>query len=841
VINKNNITISSLLNKENVTKDGVIYWWIWSGKINEEKIKCDIDYFNYLGIKQVLIAAGYGVEPMYLSDQWFEMVKLAVELAYKNSIKIWIADEGTYPSGFAGGKFTTTYPKHRMKAIVIDRKFDFDQSILHMDLSDDIVGILLENSETNEAISYVNENKKLEIPLKEGKWKVSIIKEVYLTSPTRYVHHPKGAKDTTYSLCDYLDTDAVEIFIKEVHEKYKDYLYKYFGQTVLGFFGDEPDYSINGIPWTPKIYDEFYNKKGYDIKPYIPLFFSSDISEQIKRAKADYWDVWSDLFTNFFKMQSEWCQKHGISYMVHLNHEDLMMDLTKSEGDFFKCMKYVQFPGVDVIWRQIWMDKNADFPKYASSVAHILNIPKVFSESFAVYGKGLSIEQAKWVIDYQMARGINCFLTSFFNEKNNPQYEFFPDLIEYINNSCNILSKGKPYVKTLLYFPSLSMFCNDEYAYEKTLEISNLLLENQIDFDFINDYLLSSNDYSKEQLINSLIENYSLIILPPTKYISRKMLDFLNMFSNKGNMVIVADQYSKYIVDKSFIDATFFDKNLCYDFKIANIEQIIEIINSKNIYFSPKSNSINITMREFDDGYVLFLFNKSKNPYLGTIKINFDFSPYIMDSNFELIKINKLNVKKYTAFNLYLEPYESKFIILSNHLESTKTYEIILPEKEILDLSENWEIIINNNKFSGKLYDWSYYGFEDFSGKAIYRKDFTINKDALENSYIYLECPNIHYSAKLRINGIDLEKKANRPFKWDVKKYLKEGKNTIEFEVQNTLASNFWGNKEKQAELMKQAQNNFYLRIFKSFDEEMLKSGLLPPVKLMSYNLYKME
>jgi len=42
-----------------------------------------------------------------------------------------------------------------------------------------------------------------------------------------------------------------------------------FGKIVLGFFGDEPDYS-SSIPWTPKLLEEFQARKGYDLKPYIP-------------------------------------------------------------------------------------------------------------------------------------------------------------------------------------------------------------------------------------------------------------------------------------------------------------------------------------------------------------------------------------------------------------------------------------------------------------------------------------------------------------------------------------------------------------------------------------------
>jgi len=161
-------------------------------------------------------------------------------------------------------------------------------------------------------------------------WQIKIISSAFRTSPTRYVHHPTGAKDTTYSLCDYLDYEAVNLFISEVYEKYKVYMGEEFGKTIIGFFADEPDYSISGIPFTDNIFDIFYKEKGYDVKKYIPYFFKEQLDEEIKRIKADYWDVWSNIFTNtFFKQIYKWCEENGLKFVVHLNHEDMIEQLIK--------------------------------------------------------------------------------------------------------------------------------------------------------------------------------------------------------------------------------------------------------------------------------------------------------------------------------------------------------------------------------------------------------------------------------------------------------------------------------------------------------------------------------
>ncbi|MCX6634563.1 MAG: glycosyl hydrolase, partial [Acidobacteria bacterium] len=242
----------------------------------------------------------------------------------------------------------------------------------------------------------------------EGKWQVLLVQHQFRTSPTRAVNNPTRGKDTNNSLCDYLNPAATRQFLAWTHEQYKKAIGAEFGRTFLGFMGDEPDYSISGIPWTPAIAAEFERRKGYDVRPHLASFFAPQLSDEARRAKADYWDVWSDLFAeNFFGVQAEWCARNGVEYIVHLNHEDMMMALVRSEGDYFKAMRRVHAPGVDAIWNQIWPDKIADFPKLASSAAHLFGRPRAFTESFAAYRIRPNLFEAKWVLDYQLARGIN--------------------------------------------------------------------------------------------------------------------------------------------------------------------------------------------------------------------------------------------------------------------------------------------------------------------------------------------------------------------------------------------------------------------------------------------------
>ena len=119
---------------------------------------------------------------------------------------------------------------------------------------------------------------------------------------------------------------ATDTYLKVIYEAYEKVVGDEFGKTVLGFRGDETDFT--GVsPWTPKLLETFQKEKGYDFKPYISKIFGGGrLTPEAQRARADYWDVWSGMFRdNFYKRMEDWCVARNMEFMVHLNHEELMM------------------------------------------------------------------------------------------------------------------------------------------------------------------------------------------------------------------------------------------------------------------------------------------------------------------------------------------------------------------------------------------------------------------------------------------------------------------------------------------------------------------------------------
>ena len=388
--------------------------WGWDGVATRETISHDLDAIKKQGLNIVTIECGYRMGVEYLSEGWFEKVKIAVEEAKKRNMRLWIIDEGKYPSGFAGGKFSREKPELRMQGIDIAERISVAEGeSVSRDLDPSIISAVAVDQKNKTTESLDISSGKLNWQARPGSWQLLLARHHFKTSVTRAANNLTGGKDTVNSLCDYLDPVATKQFLEFTEAQYKKYIGDEFGKTILGFRGDEPEF--NFTPWTPKIISIFKEKKGYDITPYLATFFTPLTNEKQKFAKADYWDVWSDLFRdNFFKVQADWCAANNMEYMVHIDHEDKLVDLARTEGDYFKDMRFVQIPGVDAIWNQIWYDKVADFPKIASSAAHMYGRPRALSETFAAYNPRPTVQDAKWVIDYELVRGINVFEYMFW-------------------------------------------------------------------------------------------------------------------------------------------------------------------------------------------------------------------------------------------------------------------------------------------------------------------------------------------------------------------------------------------------------------------------------------------
>ena len=99
-----------------------IHWAIWGGRQSKERIISDIDNIHANGGGVYMINNSRGVQPKYLSPEYLDLVKTAVDECKKNGMKVWIEGDCGYPDGFAGGIISEQYPLLGMQGIVTDAR-----------------------------------------------------------------------------------------------------------------------------------------------------------------------------------------------------------------------------------------------------------------------------------------------------------------------------------------------------------------------------------------------------------------------------------------------------------------------------------------------------------------------------------------------------------------------------------------------------------------------------------------------------------------------------------------------------------------------------------------------
>jgi hypothetical protein len=646
------------------------------GPLSREAFAADLDAMQKQGIQVVTMEGGYKMKEPYLSEGYFKNIQVLVEELKKRNMRLWIIDEGKYPSGFAGGKFSQERPDLRMQGLVAGRINVKEGETVTRKLDPSFISAIAVNQQARTTQPVDISSGELNFTAKQGNWQLMLVQHRFKTAVTRAANNPTGGKDTVNSLCDYLNPEATRQFLEFTHVQYKKYIGQEFGKTVLGFRGDEPEFGFT--PWTPGIDELFKKKKGYDVRPYLASFFTNLADEKQKLAKADYWDVWSDLFRdNFFKIQADWCAANGLEYMVHVDHEDKMMDLGRTEGDYFRDMRYVQVPGVDAIWNQIWPGKVADFSKIASSAAHMFGRPRALSETFAAYNPKPTIEEARWVINQQLVRGINLFEFMFWPSSatgrpagaggylGDPE---FPAVEAYSHRAAWLLANGRPAAKIGLYCPTESMWLGQESADKSSLAIAQQLLEKQLDFDFVDGQGVGSVfKLEKGGFTNLSGQTYEAVIIPSADILPAEVFNRLQAFAKSGGKVIFIGPAPTRISGTTYLEAKA-TPDLSWATVVSSdgiTPEVAKQLGAPDVQLSEAAPAIKYLHRKWQDAELYFFFNEGTDAKSLTATLAGTGNAEIWDA--QTGKITPVAGKtegKNTSIPLELGKYETRFVVI---------------------------------------------------------------------------------------------------------------------------------------------------------------------------------
>ena len=199
--------------------------------LTEQQIRDTLRDLAGQKVKQVWVHPRPGLMTPYLSDDWFRLWKVALNEAERLDMNVWIYDENSYPSGFAGGWVPELMPESRGRGLTLR------ETNAAPKWSDDLIGVYRLDGD---ACENVTAKVKAGEALPEARYLVA--------AEVRAKNSPWHGNRCYVNL---LSPGVTEKFLEVTMEPYRREIGKQFGKRVPGVFTDEPNINpAGGLPWS---------------------------------------------------------------------------------------------------------------------------------------------------------------------------------------------------------------------------------------------------------------------------------------------------------------------------------------------------------------------------------------------------------------------------------------------------------------------------------------------------------------------------------------------------------------------------------------------------------------
>jgi hypothetical protein len=355
-------------------------FFVWNYKITKEEIDNFLLDFKTQGTSQVFVHPRPGLVTEYLSDEWFDLFKYTIEKGKELGMIVWIYDENSYPSGFAGGHVPDQMPESYNQG----QGLKMTQFEILPDTADKYYLCLKEENG-----SFTNITSSLDA--EKGK-----TGGYFLFSKTWY-----GRSDWYggFSYVDLILPGVTQKFIETTMSGYEKSIGQEFGKVVPGVFTDEPEIvSSGGIRWTPDLFDVFQQKWHYDLRTQLPSLYE-EVGDW-KKVRHNYTQTLLQLFIDrWAKPYFRYCEEKDLKFTGHYwEHEWPNM---RNGGDNMAMYAWHQMPAIDMLFNQ-WNDStpraqfgNVRSVKELASAANQTVRQRKMSETYGGSGWEITFEEMK--------------------------------------------------------------------------------------------------------------------------------------------------------------------------------------------------------------------------------------------------------------------------------------------------------------------------------------------------------------------------------------------------------------------------------------------------------------
>ena len=364
--------------------------WVWNDMLTEEQIESTLEDLASQGVKQAFVHPRPGLMTPYLSEDWFRLWKKALATAERLDMNIWIYDENSYPSGFAGGFVPEAMPESRAQGLVME------DATAAPAWSDDVLGVYqIGDAGVTNVTADVRDGKTLP----EGRYSVV---RVALMKPSPWYGD--------WWFVDLLRPGVTQKFLEITLDAYAREVGDQFGKRLPGSFTDEPHLRpVGQFHWTPDLPEQFEQRWGYSLLDHLPSL-AQPVGDW-RRVRHNYYDTIHELFVErWAKPYYEYCAAHNLEFTGHYwEHE---WPNCTSIPDNMAMYAWHQRPAIDTLFNRYAEDVHAQFGNTRAvlelaSVANQLGKNRTLCEAYGGGGWDMRFEDMKRIGDWLLVLGVN--------------------------------------------------------------------------------------------------------------------------------------------------------------------------------------------------------------------------------------------------------------------------------------------------------------------------------------------------------------------------------------------------------------------------------------------------
>lgn len=583
--------------------------YVWNSKVTKEDLKWQLADLKDKGFGGVFVHPRPGMVNEYLSKDWFELFQYTMKRCKELGMEVWIYDENTYPSGFAGGYVPEQMPSSYNQGQGLKGK-PTDQ--LPKDILAYELVLVKEGDKWNDITQSVDRYKG-----KPGKY--------YLFEKTYYKNSPWFGG---FTYVDLLVPGVTEKFLDITMEQgYTKYFPENIGKEIKGIFSDEPGIyapDFQSIRWTPDLFDIFQKQWGYDLKTHLPLLVEE--TGNWKEVRNNYYKTLLQLFIDrWSKPISAYCESHGISWTGH--YWDHKWPDPDQCPDNMAMYAWHQLPAIDMLYNDFsdtrYNELNAnDWPqaqfgnvqavKELSSVANQLGKSRSLSETYGGVGWDFTFNDMKRLGDWEFALGVNFMCQHLVDMSiagarkydypptysyHEPWWGDYKYLNDYFGRLSFALSSGKQVNHVLVLEPTSTawMYATRGKVLNRIKEIGKSfhlftvkLEKQQVEYDLGSENIIKDYGKVSEGKFRVGERAYDIVVIPP---------DMENLDSSTFLLIKSFIQEGGKILDFGSLN--------CFDGK--EQAKLIQELKSNPNWFSQTNSETGIIQKElfFDDWKVV--------------------------------------------------------------------------------------------------------------------------------------------------------------------------------------------------------------------------------------------